>query len=82
MLKISLVSALALFVSACGPDPTVYVAADDPHLANTRLGYRSVTSDVRAFQVVGPRDWIQSNQAVGPQGSARQGTTEGAGRGR
>ncbi len=82
MLKISLSSVLALFVGACGPDPTIYVAADDLHLANARPGYQSVTSDVRAFQVIGPRDWIQLNQAVGPQGSATRGTAEGAGRGR
>jgi hypothetical protein len=82
MLKIYIVSAFALFVGACGPDPTVYVAADDPLRANTRQGYQSVTSGVSAFQVTGPRDWIQSNQAVGPQGSAGQGTAAGARRGR
>ena len=82
MLKIFTATALGIAVGACGPDPTVYVAADDPNLARSRVGYQSVTAGVRNFQVTGPRDWIQSNQAVGHKEGAGQDTTEGARRGR
>ena len=82
MSKILIVGFCAALLSACGPDPALYIAADDPSLAHARAGYRSVTGGVRAFNVTGPGDWVQSNQAVTPQEGAHQGTAEGAKRGR
>lgn len=82
MSKILVVGFCAALLSACGPEPALYIAADDPHLANERVGYRAVTGGVRAFNVTGPRDWVQSNQAVTPPEGAGHGAAEGARRGR
>lgn len=79
MMKASLALTAAAFLTACSTEPEIYVAAADPAHANKRIAAAPVLAGVQTFRVTGPRDWIQSNQAVTPtQIGAVEGAAEGA----
>ena len=72
-------TAAALALSACvtNTSPT-YVAAADPTKQLQDPGYTSVTAGVKDFQVTGPKDWIEQNREVGPEGTRDRGTDSAA----
>ena len=39
----------------------------DPDKAGPRLRYAPVTAGLKRFGVVGPKDWVTLNRAVGPK---------------
>ena len=57
-------------LAACVPTtpPEWLVQPADPHLGARSARYVNVTSGVRKFGVVEPKDWRELNRAVGPQG--------------
>lgn len=61
---------LSGLLAACVPTapPQWLVQPADPHVGVAPLRYVSVTSGVKRFDVVEPKDWRELNRAVGPQG--------------
>lgn len=47
------------------------LAPADPNAAGRHLHYAPVTAGLKRFDVVDPKDWIELNKAVGPQGSRK-----------
>ncbi len=70
-----LVVGLAGLLAGCvpAPAPSWLVQPADPQLGTRSPGYASVTSGVKRFGVVEPKDWRELNRAVGPQGGQNRG---------
>jgi hypothetical protein len=48
--------------------PAWLVQPTDPRIPGKPLAYSGVTSGVKRFGVVEPKDWRELNRSVGPQG--------------
>lgn len=64
-------------LAACVPTapPQWLVQPADPHFGTRSPRYVSVTSGVKRFGVVEPKDWRELNRAVGPQGNQGRGNS-------
>ena len=69
MTKLLVVGLISLLASACVPTapPTWLVQPADPARGARSPHYVNVTSGVKNFGVVEPKDWRELNRAVGPQ---------------
>ncbi|WP_237480259.1 hypothetical protein [Lichenibacterium dinghuense] len=59
-----------LLLSAAGAAAQTYpslLAPADPARGGARLRYVPVTAGLKRFGVVGPKDWVALNRAVGPK---------------
>ena len=70
MTRLVVIGLTALLVGACVPTtpPAWLVQPADPNSGTRTPRYASVTSGVKRFGVVEPKDWRELNRAVGPQG--------------
>lgn len=59
--------ALTVMPAAAQSDLTLF-APDNPQLHGQGPRYTSVTGGLKRFNVVEPKNWIELNRAVGPQG--------------
>jgi hypothetical protein len=68
MKTVFLVAALTFGLSACMPaTPHYLIAASDPSIAGRGPRYATVTSGVKDYRPVEPRDWRELNREVSPQ---------------
>lgn len=63
---------LATVSPSLAGSPAFLFAPLNPQHATHLPRYAPVTSGIKRFEVVGPKDWRQMNQAVGPQVSGAQ----------